>query len=178
MTDAELLERHRSGDAAAFESLITRHEAGLLRYVTSLTRDATTAQDVVQEAFLALLDCVAAGDAPHHVSAWLFRVARNRAGDSVKKEVRMRTRHEAVAEPEATQARTTGLEDAERDHVLTQRFADLPGETREVLVLKIQEGKSYRDIGAITGFSLGKIADLVHKGLTQLSRELRAAGVV
>lgn len=150
----------------------------MLRYVTSLTRDAAAAQDVVQDAFLALLDFARGGQVPNHVSAWLFRVARNRAGDSVKKEVRMRTRHEAVATPEATPPQTTGLEDAERDHVLTQRFACLPGEIREVLVLKIQEGKSYRDIVTITGFSLGKIADLVHKGLTQLSRELRAAGVV
>ena len=83
-----------------------------------------------------------------------------------------------MAVPEALPPTIGGLEADECAQVVNQHFARLDEDRREVLVLKVQEGKTYREISSITGFSLAKISDLVHRGLKQLSRELRAAGVV
>ena len=178
MDDRELLRRFRSGERRAFEELLTRHEAGLLRYATTVTGDDALAPDLVQEAFVALIQSVRGGRVPDRPSSWLYRVTRNRAADTRKMEARMRKRHKRVAVPEALPPATGRLEQEEKNGVLLERFARRPREIREVLHLKVQEGRSYRDIVEITGFSLGKVSHLVHDGLKQLSRELRAAGVV
>ena len=178
MHDTELLERFGGGDTNAFETVMARYEAGLIRYATSLTHDRHLAGDVVQETFVALVDSVRRGCLPDQPGSWLFRVARNRAHDAVKTEVRMKSRHRAVAVPEAFPPTTDRVEEDECAQVVNQHFARLDEDRREVLVLKVQEGKTYREISSITGFSLAKISDLVHRGLKQLSRELRAAGVV
>ena len=178
MEDQELLRRFRGGDAGALEALVTRHEASLLRYAHRLTGDRELAQDVVQEALLALLRGSGRGGDPDSPGAWLFRVTRNRAMDAMKRETRMRERQQSVAIPEATVPGPPAIEESERNRALTERFAALDADVQEVLSLKIHEQKTYREIGTITGFSLGKISTLVHRGLTELSSALKAAGVV
>ncbi len=178
MDDPELLQRYRRGDSGAFARLLTRHETGLLRYATSLTGDANLAEDVVQETFLALVRHVRRRTELDRPSSWLYHVARNRSRDILKREIRMKTRHRAMAVTEEEPARAADLELEERDCALARELQRLGSETREVLALKIQAQKSYREIARITGFSLGKISELAHQGLRQLSRGLRAAGVV
>ncbi len=178
MNDRELLRRYRHGDRRAFETLIDRHQAALLRYALGLTGDRELAQDTVQEAFLALIRGARNGTQPDSLAAWLFRVTRNRAKDLLKKESRMRARQHATAAHEATPPPSSAAETRERVCALQEQFARLQPDVQEVLALKIQEEKSYREIAAITGFSLGKISSLVHRGLGDLSRSLRAAGIV
>ncbi len=179
MNDRELLRRFRSGDRRAFETLIDRHEASLLRYALGLTGgDRELARDTVQEAFLALIRGARNGTQPDSPAAWLFRVTRNRAKDLAKKESRMRARQHATAAHEATPPPSCAEETRENVCALQEQFARLQPEVQEVLALKIQEEKSYREIAVITGFSLGKISSLVHRGLGDLSRSLRAAGIV
>ncbi len=178
MTDLELLRRFRTGDRSAFKSLLDRHEASLLRYASRLTGDRELAEDIVQEAFLALVRGSRNGLKLDSPTAWLFRVTRNRAKDMLKKETRMKERHNAVAACESVAPAPCALEEKEKSRALRQQFARLKPPIQEVLALKIQEGKSYREIAAITGFSLGKISSLVHRGLDELAETLRAAGLV
>ena len=55
------------------------HRAGLLRYVTGITRDATVAEDLVQDAFLRLTIETSAGRVPDDIGPWLYRVSYNLA---------------------------------------------------------------------------------------------------
>ena len=58
------------------------------------------------------------------------------------------------------------------------RLAHLPDRQKEILRLKFQCGLSYREISEITGLSSGNVGYLVHHGLRNLARRLKAAGVL
>ena len=56
-------------------------------------------------------------------------------------------------------------------------LAGLDEEVREVLLLKVREGRTYREIASITGLSLHKVSASIHLGLRRLSVGLRQAGL-
>ena len=61
------------------EAAYGAHRARLIRYLTGVTRDASVAEDLVQDAFVRLTIEAGAGRAPDDVGAWLHRVAHNLA---------------------------------------------------------------------------------------------------
>lgn len=73
------------------------HSASVTRYLTGLTRDPDTAQDLAQEAFVRLIGEVEAGRTPTNVGGWLFRVAANLAA-SRGRHLSVVARH-AVSQP-------------------------------------------------------------------------------
>lgn len=77
--DAALLERMRRGDRAAFAVVVDRHAGSLLRVARSLLRDASAAEEVVQETWIALLTGLAGFEGRASVRTWLFRVLVNKA---------------------------------------------------------------------------------------------------
>ena len=80
MDDAELLDRARRGDDAAFTQLFGRHQRGIYRYAAHMCgRDA--ADDVVQETFLVVLRGVHRYDPERSpVAGYLFGIARHDLG--------------------------------------------------------------------------------------------------
>ncbi len=90
----------------------------------------------------------------------------------------MHSRERTVAQREALAVISPDLENRERHQLLQTQLQELPEDVREALLLKVVEGKSYRQIAAITGDSFGKVGTLVHRGLSHLSMGLRAAGVL
>ncbi|MEM7235841.1 MAG: sigma-70 family RNA polymerase sigma factor, partial [Planctomycetota bacterium] len=102
MSDQELVDAFRRGDVRAFEAIVERYESTLLRYVGRYDRGG--AQDLVQEVFLRLLDHAKRDSGITHLSAWLYRTARNLAIDQSRKEERMLKRQEIAAAPELQRA--------------------------------------------------------------------------
>jgi RNA polymerase sigma factor (sigma-70 family) len=54
----------------------------------------------------------------------------------------------------------------------------LPAEERDVLILKVEERKSYGEIAAVLGLSREQVSRRVHTGLTSLARQFRSAGIL
>lgn len=194
MTDRELLDRYLAGDVSAFEAIIDRYENPLLRFVAryrqgyrraSLNDGALEwARDTVQEVFLRFLEEARGTRASRdsvpiqNISAWLYRVARNLAIDEARKEIRMERRHRLVAREDVHGPPPSDEERREVAGIVSEKLHGLPPNQRDVLILKIQEGKSYREIAAITGLSTSNVGYLVHHGLKALASELRTAGIV
>lgn len=182
MTDQELLDRYLSGDVRAFEAFLGRHEGPLLRFVTRLCSSRRgareLAQDIVQEVFLRLLRELRRKKRTGHPSAWLYRVSRNLVIDASRKESRMERREQLAAVPEVQPAGCCEAETREVNGVVTEKLLGLPPNQRDVLILKIQEGRTYREIAEITGLSPSNVGYLIHHGLKALAGELRTAGVI
>lgn len=184
LTDHELLESYLEGNISAFEALLSRHERPLLRFVERYryglgiggARD--WAQDTVQEVFLRLVREASSLRAVECLSAWLYRVARNLAIDEARKEIRMERRHQMAAGTELAPPPVMAEERRELSEIVSRKLEGLPPNQRDVLVLKIQEGKSYKEISEITGLSTSNVGYLIHHGLKALAGQLRAAGVV
>ncbi len=184
LTDHELLESYLGGDVSAFETILSRYERPLLRFVTRYRHGLGIggaeewAQDTVQEVFLRLVREAPALRVVECLGAWLYRVARNLAIDEARKEIRMERRHQMAAATELAPPPPLVEEGRELSEIVSRKLQGLPPNQRDVLVLKIQEGKSYKEISEITGLSTSNVGYLIHHGLKALAGQLRAAGVV
>jgi RNA polymerase sigma-70 factor (ECF subfamily) len=77
--DAELVARLREGDEGAFAELIDRYGTTMVRVAQMYVRDRGTAEEVVQETWLAVLNGIDRFEGRSSLKTWLFRILTNRA---------------------------------------------------------------------------------------------------
>lgn len=180
MTDHDLLRSYvDTRDADSLSTFLCRYEESLLRFVGKLLRDPDVAQDVVQETFLRV-----ARDPKRLLSVeschnWLLRVARNIGMDHLRKLTRVRRHAPHVATQAASVAaerqrdETSTLEREEERARVRAEIQKLQPRHRELLLLKVQEGKTYREISEITGLSVTYVGYLLHHAMKSLAHRLR-----
>ncbi|MEU0408206.1 sigma-70 family RNA polymerase sigma factor [Streptomyces griseorubiginosus] len=84
-SDADLIERMRSGDDTAYEALYRRHAGAVRRYARTCCRDGHTADDLTAEVFARMLQAVRRGHGPEHaVRAYLLTSVRRVAAGWTK----------------------------------------------------------------------------------------------
>lgn len=179
--DGTDLRRFLAGERERFAAVIARHQGALLRYASHRLRDATAAEDAVQETFLRLLreaaTLAARPELTSSLAAWLFHVCRNICADAARKEVRMQQRELRVAVPDVAPPAPWSVESDEERSKVRELLDALPDHEREVLTLKVQHGKSYREIQALLGTTLHDVFTTAHRALKQVAAGLRAAGL-
>lgn len=170
-TDAEARRRH------AMEAVIDEYQTPLLRYAARLLNNPTLAQDVVQNTFIKLFRKWQNNmHADERLKGWLFRVVHNEAVDMIRAEERRRKHQEGhVAlwlEENSGEVQSTEAVD-ERVSLVLGCLNVLPPAQQQVLLLRMQQGMSYEEIGAITGKSVGYVGNLLHKAVQKLSGRVR-----
>jgi RNA polymerase sigma factor (sigma-70 family) len=78
-SDERLIALTRRGQHAAFEALCARYQARLLSFVRHMLGSREDAEDVLQEVFAAAFNAVLADEREINVRPWLYRIARNRS---------------------------------------------------------------------------------------------------
>src|SRR4030081_1323214 len=78
-SDERLVALVRRGNSAAFEVLVSRYESRLLAFCRHLLGSREDAEDVLQEVLSAAFNAMIADDRPINVRPWLYRIARNRS---------------------------------------------------------------------------------------------------
>jgi RNA polymerase sigma factor (sigma-70 family) len=181
MTDRQLIEAYAgTHDCVAFGTFVDRHQGPLLAFAAAFLRDDSLAQDIVQEAFLRaarnpqrLLRSDGGGE-----RNWLLKVVRDLSIDSIRRRASERrmvstlTTVRSNTAP-AADAQLERNEDVARLGVAIDR---LKPRYRELLLLKVREKKSYKEIAAITGLSVTNVGFLLHQAMTALSGELKEEG--
>ncbi|MDB5081175.1 MAG: polymerase sigma factor [Chloroflexi bacterium] len=76
--DAELVNRVRAGDLAAFEVIVAQYEPKLVRYIYGLTHERELAEDLVQETFVSAYRALSSAPDDLRLSAWLYKIALNK----------------------------------------------------------------------------------------------------
>jgi RNA polymerase sigma-70 factor (ECF subfamily) len=86
LTDGLLVQQAQSGDQDAFEMLVDRYSALLLRQISQLLRDEDLAYDVLQHVLLQLYRSLPRLQGDGTLKAWLCQVARRRCIDELRRE--------------------------------------------------------------------------------------------
>ena len=163
------------------EGVVEQYQSGLLRYASRVLNNEDAAQDVVQETFIRLhghWQRVAARRVP--LKGWLFRTVHNTAVDYIRKESRRRLLHQK----QSSQSRSystdnTDRRDRDERHELVLRHLHVLKPTeRAVLVLRLQEEMSYREIAGVIKRSEGYVGTLIHAATKKLTQSLQQAGVL
>lgn len=83
--DQELVKLVLAGDMRAFEELVRRYEAGILRFTYNMVRSKESAEDITQEVFIAAYNKLYTFKQQYKFSTWLYQIARNKCIDYGRK---------------------------------------------------------------------------------------------
>lgn len=86
--DRALLARLRTGEEAAFDTLVVRYEGSLRRVARTFVRTPSAADDVVQETWLAVIRGLDGFEGRSSLSTWVFRILVNRARTRARRDAR------------------------------------------------------------------------------------------
>jgi len=136
--------------------------------------DRDAAEEVAQEAFLALHRNLDRIDSGQHAMFWLRKVTVQRAID----EARRRKRRPAVVLEEMAEPAAGGAAgDVLLDEMLRRMVASLPEAARAVMVLRYQEDLDPAEIAEVLEMPLGTVKSHLHRSLVLLREKLERRGV-
>lgn len=167
----------RSLARAAAEKLFVEHEAELRRFLAGVLKDDALAGDVLQAAFVKLLD--RGGEVQEGArKAWLFQVAFREA-----MAVRRRQAVDEKARRQVAWSRSTGeqirsspigeLAAAEELSAVRQALERLPERERRIVQMRMYEEKTFAQIAAELGIPLGTALGRMRTALGRLRETLR-----
>jgi RNA polymerase sigma-70 factor, ECF subfamily len=163
--------RAQDGDMEALQFLYVRYAADVLRFVNSLVKDHHEAEDITQNVFVKLISAIKKYE-PREVpfAAWILRVARNAALDH------LRARRMTPCEDVRVQDDDHRQISHERGRDLREALEQLPGEQREVLILRHIVGLSPVEIADVLGKTESSVHGLHHRGRLTLQSTLESLG--
>lgn len=176
-------------DASDLMAVVAHYQSPLLRYVGQmLGRTDHEAEDVVQEAFVRLHRQVTGhgSGSVKHLTTWLFRVTHNLTIDMLRRRSQRRRVPETAVDPSALSEEQAADElDAlgevlrqEARQVALRELAQLDERQRQVVLLKVIQGMTLRQVAKVVGISVSLVNYRLNQGLTELAQRLRRAGVV
>ena len=166
--------------------VVTREQSRLRSFIRRRVPDPRDVEDVLQDVFFRLVEANRMLMPIDHVTAWLFRVARNRIIDLFRKSGPERFPETSVegeegemlgledllpsreAGPDAAYARSVLLLELER------AIAALPKDQRDVFVAHELEGRSFRELSAETGVGINTLLSRKRYAILHLRARLQS----
>jgi RNA polymerase sigma-70 factor (ECF subfamily) len=196
--DPRFLARLRQGDSAAYRLLVRRFHASLVRFAASIIGSHAQAEEVVQDAWLAVYAGVGRFEARSSLVTWIFSIVMNRARTRVSREGRLVGLGSLM---EGTSASERGVPltafkpdghwvempklwdelNPERivggrqlwDHVQTV-IDRLPAGQRAVILLRDMEGRDAEETCAVLDISAENQRVLLHRARSRIRQEIDA----
>ena len=173
--EGEQIVAARHARPGAFEALVRRHQTTIYNFCWRLLGQADDAADVAQDVFVQLYSHLERLDEYEPLAPWLFRVARNRCIDVIR---RRRTvpldmsddEHEPVDEEPLPDEL---VERADIQRVLAEAISALPTSYAEVVALRYAADRSFAEIGAILDLEEGAARVRFHRAKALLRQRLR-----
>jgi RNA polymerase sigma-70 factor (ECF subfamily) len=158
------------------EALYERYGESLYRYLLFKLGSAEDAEDALQEAFCRFARYDLRWKAVRNVRAFVFRVARNEANRSLRRRLGRREGERVIASGAAERMGVAFVApDEPALGLLLRRAGELPAEQREAVYLKVFDGLTFKEIGAVCGISANTAASRYRYGIEKL-REAMGGG--
>jgi RNA polymerase sigma-70 factor (ECF subfamily) len=178
--DAELVDRLRAGDEAAFVDLLGRYQTRLLRFAQATVGSRAVAEEVTQDTWLAVMRGIERFEGRSSFKAWLFRVLLNRARSAAAREQRAGRPEDDLEERFDAAGHwvspPVSWSDRVDDHLVAKELAarvqellpQLPDAQRQVVILRDMEHVDPAEVSAVLGISDGNQRVLLHRGRQRL----------
>jgi RNA polymerase sigma-70 factor (ECF subfamily) len=166
-------------DRSAFTRLFDHFAPRLNAYLVRLGTDSTTAEEITQEVMVTLWRKAALFDpAKSSVATWLYRVARNRRIDLLRRDrLDFLDTQDPVFEPLDDTDLDAQVDLSQREEAVRIALRSLPEEQLSLVRLAFFDGLSHSQISERTGLPLGTVKSRIRLGFTRLRRTLEAGGV-
>lgn len=170
-TEEQLLQRLQSGDEQAYADLVARYAAGLRRLAHALTGNTSDADDLVQQAMIAVIEGIHGFRRDASLKTWLNRIVVFQASKLRRsKQVRKADSIE-FNEPASTHRSPQQLLEQKTD-VMTM-LQTLPADYREVLTLRELQGLSYQEIAETLKIPQGTVESRLFRARAALKEKFK-----
>jgi RNA polymerase sigma-70 factor (ECF subfamily) len=170
--DFALIQRWKRGDERAATTLVERHSAALARFAASLGQRSDV-QEIVQDTFVRAFGSLESFRGESSRRTWLFTIERRLIVDRRRAGKRRRNDTE-IQETDAASEFTAldGMIAEEAEGKVRQAVERLSPMQREVFMLRVTEGLSYRDIAEIVGSTEGAARVHYHNAMRAVKESL------
>ncbi len=187
LEDWELIALVKQGNYEAFDCLVERYKNPIFTLCLYITRNAQSAEDLVQETFIRLFRSLNRVKPQAQFKTFIFGIARNLALNQIRNEQRKRNflsrllyklnydhKNQSVNNPEIGVIN----ESKELVSVVQECMLELSPEHREILFLRETQGFDYESIAETLGCRVGTVRSRLARARAQLRKKILEKGVV
>jgi RNA polymerase sigma-70 factor (ECF subfamily) len=173
IAEAELILRAKAGEQEAWRQLYEQYAPAIYRYIYFRVDDVQLAEDLLADVFVRMFEGLHRyEDRGWPLSAWLYRIAHDRAVDSLRRrayrqQVPLEAWNESVDGPEQSVGMRLAFEE------VSGVLNELTDEQRQVIQLRFLEELSIQAVAQQLGRTEGSVKALQHRGLQALARRLQ-----
>ncbi|MHB8533322.1 MAG: RNA polymerase sigma factor, partial [Solirubrobacteraceae bacterium] len=173
-SDERLIALTRRGHHAAFEVLCARYQSRLLAFCRHMLSSKEDAEDVLQEVFAAAFNAVLADDRPINVRPWLYRIARNRSLNHLRRNTALGVDSMDVHFSEHGLSTSDKVIRRESFRELIADVQDLPETQRTALLLREIDAMSYDQISQAMDTTVPSVKSLLVRARISLAEAAEA----
>jgi RNA polymerase sigma-70 factor (ECF subfamily) len=171
----DLIARARRGDEEAFRLIFERYTRPVISFIFYMVNQRELAEELAQETFVRAYRNLSALRDEVKLSTWLFGIARNVAREAIRNQYRERRNVEldnraALEMCDDKPSQAALLLDKELSAHVRDALLKLDEDKRLVFTLKVYQQRSYNEISEITGFSIPKIRNDLHRARAEMRR--------
>jgi RNA polymerase sigma factor (sigma-70 family) len=173
-SDERLVALTRRGNQAAYEALVARYQARLLAFCRHMLGSREDAEDVLQEVFAAAFNAMIADERPINVRPWLYRIARNRSLNHLRRVQAIGVDSMDVHFSENGASTADKVHRREEFRLLVQDVQDLPETQRTALLLREIDALSYEQIAEAMETTVPSVKSLLVRARVSLAESAEA----
>jgi len=173
-TYVEIVEKIRSGDQCAFESMFHSYYSKLCVFSNSHVKSLDVARDVVQEVFIKIWDNRQDFEIRHSLKAYLYQAVRNQSLNYIEKSNQKRRLSESFRKHEdlKREEHPSGLNTEELTQKVWKLVDKLPERRRSIFILYRKHGLSYKEIAEVMDIKRKTVENQMGKSLQFLRDRL------
>jgi RNA polymerase sigma factor (sigma-70 family) len=172
--DERLVALTRKGNQAAYEALVARYQSRLLSFCRHMLSSREDAEDVLQEVFAAAFNAMLADDRPINVRPWLYRIARNRSLNHLRRQQAIGVDSMDVHFAEHGKTTAEHVQGREAFRELLEDVKTLPETQRTALLLREIDALSYEQISEAMETTVPSVKSLLVRARVSLAEAAEA----
>jgi RNA polymerase sigma factor (sigma-70 family) len=173
-SDERLVAMVRRGNQGAFEVLVARYHARLLSFCRHMVGSREDAEDVLQDVLTASYNAMLADDRPINVRPWLYRIARNRCLNHLRRNRAVGVDSMDIHFAEHGASTADKVHEREEFRQLLHDIRDLPETQRSALVLREMDALSYEQIAEAMETTVSSVKSLLVRARVSLTEAAEA----
>ena len=173
-SDERLIVLVRRGHHAAFETLVARYQSRLLAFCRHMLGSREDAEDVLQEVFAASFNAIMADDRAINVRPWLYRIARNRSLNHLRRVQPIGVDSMDVHLSEGGATTADKVHKREEFRLLVADVQDLPETQKTALLLREIDALSYEQIAEAMETTIPSVKSLLVRARVSLAEAAEA----
>jgi RNA polymerase sigma factor (sigma-70 family) len=173
-SDERLVALVRRGNSTAFEVLVSRYHSRLLSFCRHLLGSREDAEDVLQEVMAAAFNAILADDRPINVRPWLYRIARNRSLNHLRRIQAIGVDSMDVHLSEHGVSTADKVHGREEFRLLVGDIHELPETQKTALVLREMDALSYEQIADAMETTVPSVKSLLVRARVSLAEAAEA----